>query len=99
MQTTLLGTGLACMIAAVVGGGLKAAGMEMPAIGSIKRQFLLFVLGSLLLVGSIRMGNATSTASGGPSANSGGPATNSGGQSANSGGRSTPSGKDIRRRK
>ena len=41
MKTTLLDTGLACLIAAIVGGGMKAFGIELPLVQSGKRQFLL----------------------------------------------------------
>jgi hypothetical protein len=41
MDTVLLTTGLACVIAAIVGGGLKAFGMELPILRSLPRQVLL----------------------------------------------------------
>jgi len=34
METTLLLLGIACIIAAIVGGGLRAAGFEFPALNS-----------------------------------------------------------------
>jgi hypothetical protein len=50
MSTTLLTTGLACMIAAIVGGGLRAFGVEIPLLQSAKRQGLLAGFGLILLV-------------------------------------------------
>jgi hypothetical protein len=49
MQNTLLGAGLGCVIGAVIGGGLKGFGMEIPLINSIRRQALLGVLGFVLI--------------------------------------------------
>lgn len=49
MNTTLLVLGLACVIAAIVGGGLKAAGFEFPAVASLRRQLLLAALGVVLI--------------------------------------------------
>jgi hypothetical protein len=48
MDKTVIGVGIACMIAAIVGGGVKLLGTEIPAIGSTKRQVMLFVFGFLL---------------------------------------------------
>lgn len=45
MATDLLTTGLACLIAAIVGGGLKAFGIEVPALSSRTRQAVLGALG------------------------------------------------------
>lgn len=52
MQTTLLCTGLACVIAAIVGGGLKAFDIEIPAFDSIPRQIALFAVGVSLVLTS-----------------------------------------------
>ena len=49
MSETLVATGLACIIAAIVGGGLKAAGNEFPPIASLRRQLLLAALGLVLV--------------------------------------------------
>jgi hypothetical protein len=49
MSETLVATGLACIIAAIVGGGLKAAGNEFPPIASLQRQLLLAALGLVLV--------------------------------------------------
>ncbi len=50
MNTTLFGIGLACVIAALVGGGLRAAGFEFPIIASLRRQVLLAALGGILII-------------------------------------------------
>jgi hypothetical protein len=50
MSTTLLTTGLVCIIAAIVGGGLKAFGIEIPILQSGKRQVLLAIFGSILII-------------------------------------------------
>ena len=48
MEATLLTVGLACLMAAIVGGGLKAFGVEIPALASGWRQIALGALGILL---------------------------------------------------
>jgi hypothetical protein len=50
MQLTLLGLGVALIVAAIVGGGLAAAGITFPPIASRYRQVLLGVFGVLLLL-------------------------------------------------
>lgn len=50
MTTTLLTTGLVCLIAAIVGGGLTAFGIKIPLLTSLWRQLLLGFLGVCLLV-------------------------------------------------
>jgi hypothetical protein len=50
MITTLLTTGIACLLAAIVGGGLKALGFEIPILQSGKRRALLAGLGVILLI-------------------------------------------------
>lgn len=50
MSTTLLTTGLACIIAAIIGGGLKAFGIEIPTLQSGKRQGLLATFGLILTI-------------------------------------------------
>ncbi len=52
MSTTLLSIGLACIIAAIVGGGLKAFQIEIPVLQSTRRQIILGAFGCLLLVGA-----------------------------------------------
>jgi hypothetical protein len=48
--STLLFTGIACVIAAIIGGGLKAFNIEMPVFSSVKRQALLSFVGALLII-------------------------------------------------
>lgn len=50
METTLLTVGLVCVIAAIVGGGLRAFQIELPGIASVGRQALLGGFGILLIV-------------------------------------------------
>jgi hypothetical protein len=49
METTLLTTGIVCIIAAIVGGGLKAFAIEIPVLDSGRRQAMLGAFGVLLL--------------------------------------------------
>jgi hypothetical protein len=49
MAATLLTAGIACIIAAIVGGGLKAFGIEIPVLDSGRRQAALGAFGVLLL--------------------------------------------------
>lgn len=49
MNDPVLICGLACVIAAIIGGGLKAWGLEIPLLSSTKRQLLLGTFGLLLL--------------------------------------------------
>jgi hypothetical protein len=53
MQQTILVTGLACLIAAIVGGGLKAFGIEIPLLSSRVRQFVLGLFGLILIATGI----------------------------------------------
>ena len=50
MSNTLLTAGLVCIIAAIVGGGLKAFGIEIGILRSWKRQGLLAMFGAVMLV-------------------------------------------------
>jgi hypothetical protein len=50
MDKTLIGAGAACIMAAIVGGGLRAFGVEIPALSSIRRQLLLGVFGAALIL-------------------------------------------------
>jgi hypothetical protein len=52
MATTLLTTGLLCVIAAIVGGGIEALGGKVPVIQSSKRQTALGLFGTILLLGA-----------------------------------------------
>jgi hypothetical protein len=53
MQTTFLTVGIACLIAAIAGGGLKAFGLEIPVLNSVPRQLVLGVLGAAFVAVSI----------------------------------------------
>jgi len=53
MQTTFLTVGIACLIAAIAGGGLRAFGLEIPVLNSVPRQLVLGVLGAAFVVFSI----------------------------------------------
>jgi hypothetical protein len=48
METTLLTAGLACLIASIIGGGLKAFSIEIPVLTTWPRQIVLFALGLVL---------------------------------------------------
>ncbi len=52
MQNTLLTAGIACIVGAIVGGGLKAFGIELPLLSSISRQLILAFVGTIFLIGS-----------------------------------------------
>lgn len=49
MSSTWLGLGVISALTAIIGGGLKLVGFDMPVINSIFRQLLLFVAGSLII--------------------------------------------------
>jgi hypothetical protein len=59
---TLIGVGIGCVIAAIVGGGLKVFALELPLVNSVKRQTLLGLLGSLIIVGTVLGGKIAQTA-------------------------------------
>lgn len=48
-MTALLTAGVACVVAGIIGGGLKAWGMEIPALQSGRRQVALAFFGFLLM--------------------------------------------------
>ena len=52
MAATLLTTGLLCVIAALVGGGIEVLGGKVPVIQSSKRQTALGLFGIVLLLGA-----------------------------------------------
>ncbi|MBL8206573.1 MAG: Ig-like domain-containing protein [Blastocatellia bacterium] len=52
METIFLSAGIACLIAAIVGGGLKAFGIEIPLLQSLTRQIILGALGVILVIAS-----------------------------------------------
>lgn len=51
MDTTqiLVTGGVAAVLAAIVGGGLKAFGIELPLLASVRRQALLMIVGVILI--------------------------------------------------
>jgi hypothetical protein len=59
MQSILTTTGIACVIAAIIGGGLKAFGLEFPVLQSTRRQWLIGLLGAVLVAGAWLYGNAS----------------------------------------
>jgi hypothetical protein len=50
VTTSLFILGLVCVLAAVTGSGFKAFGIEVPAIGTPRRQVLLAAIGMILMV-------------------------------------------------
>src|SRR5579863_3228382 len=57
MSSVLVGAALACIIAAIAGGGLTAFGVQVPVIPSSKRQSLLGLFGIILLGAVLLSGN------------------------------------------
>lgn len=53
MDVTLLVIGILCLVAAVVGGGLKLAGAEFPPLASARRQLLLALVGLAAAVAGV----------------------------------------------
>jgi hypothetical protein len=82
METTLLGAGLGCIVAAVVGGGLKAFGIEFPLLTSRRRQAALGTLGVLLASGGVALSRLPTPASavGPPALDPAPPPSQSGGE-------------------
>ena len=56
MSNSLLIAGIVCMVAAIVGGGVKMLGAEVPVLSSFPRQIMLFALGVVFLVASFGIG-------------------------------------------
>lgn len=54
MENFIIGAGILCIIAALVGGGVTVAGGTIPVIKTIKRQILLGVFGAALLYVGLR---------------------------------------------
>src|SRR5262249_43286318 len=52
METTLVTTGIVCILGAIVGGGLKALGIELPTLHSPARQIGLALFGIGLILSS-----------------------------------------------
>ena len=63
MNVTLATIGIVCIVAAIAGGGLKAAGAEIPVITSRLRQLALGAVGVGLLVALVLVDAPTSSAS------------------------------------
>jgi hypothetical protein len=57
MNNVLLGAGVACVIAAIVGGGAKAFGVEIPVLRSVGRQVALGTVGIGFLAAAYVVGN------------------------------------------
>ena len=53
METTLITAGIACVIAAIVGGGLKAFAIEIRVLDSVRRQAALGAFGVLLIAAGL----------------------------------------------
>ena len=53
METTLTTAGIACIIAAIVGGGLKAFAIEVRVLDSVRRQAALGAFGVLLVAAGL----------------------------------------------
>ena len=49
MNVSIFSVGIACVIAAIIGGGLKAFGIEIPVLQSVRRQIALLVFGVILI--------------------------------------------------
>lgn len=62
MQNNLLVAGIACMIAALIGGGLKAFTIEIPLLGSVRRQIFLGLFGAILMALSFVVWRANESA-------------------------------------
>ncbi len=58
MSNSLLIAGIVCMVAAIVGGGVKLLGAEVPVLSSFPRQIMLFALGLVFLCVSFGVGKA-----------------------------------------
>jgi Sel1 repeat len=56
MAVTLISLGIVCILSAIVGGGLKALGTEIPVVASPRRQLMLFAAGVVLVSSSYYFG-------------------------------------------
>lgn len=57
MNITLVGFGAACVVGAIVGGGLEMAGVKLPYVDSPRRQALLGIMGlGFLILGLVNPG-------------------------------------------
>lgn len=55
MSESLLIAGIVCIVGAIVGGGIKLLGAEVPVLNSFGRQALLFVVGLAFLFASFQI--------------------------------------------
>ena len=53
MQNNLLVAGIACIMAALIGGGLRAFTIEIPLLSSLRRQIMLGLFGAILMALSL----------------------------------------------
>jgi hypothetical protein len=53
MQNNLLVAGIACIMAALIGGGLRAFTIEIPLLSSVRRQIMLGLFGAFLMTLSL----------------------------------------------
>ena len=81
MSESLLIAGIVCIVGAIVGGGIKLLGAEVPVLNSFGRQALLFLVGIAFLVGSFQLPGPKPAAAGPspPAATASGPAAPNGG--------------------
>jgi hypothetical protein len=63
VSNSLLIAGIVCMVAAIVGGGVKMLGAEVPVLNSFPRQIMLFVLGLVFLFVSCGVGKSPAATS------------------------------------
>jgi len=66
VEEILIASGIGIIIAAIVGGGLKAGGIEIPVINSYPRQVVLGILGAILLFLGIQSSTPTPPETGPP---------------------------------
>jgi hypothetical protein len=59
MNNVLLSAGAACVIVAIVGGGAKAFGVEIPVLSSVGRQVALGIVGIGFLAAAYVVGNGS----------------------------------------
>ena len=63
MNESLLVAGIVCIVASIVGGGVKLLGAEVPVLNSFARQALLFTVGLAFLGGAYVSGRSSAPAS------------------------------------
>ena len=70
MQSILMTTGIACIITAIIGGGFRAYGLEFPVLRSVRRQWMIGLLGVMLVMSAAILGKGEKTPEGAPTGNS-----------------------------